>query len=69
MIVAPSPSYVAALPYGKIPDRGDFSRMEQADRIRYWQTTLDESQRLADAMREVVEDPDPLRFLAPPPGS
>lgn len=65
VIVAPSASYLAALPYGKIPDRRDFDRLSQQDRLDYWQTCLDESQRLADAFAEVLAANDPLRFVTP----
>ena len=55
LIIAPSPEFVASLPGGKIPDRGDFYRMPEAERMRRWQVVVDESERLGDELRELVE--------------
>lgn len=57
LILAPSPSFVAKLPYGRIPDRQDFVRMagDFEARVRFWQTAADESARLGDAFMEAVE--------------
>jgi len=60
VILAPSPSYLAQLPYGKIPDRGDFSRFSQSDRLVYWQEAVDQSRLLAEAFEEVISSTDPL---------
>ena len=54
LLVAPSDEWVANLPGGKIPDRRDFYAMTEAERIRRWQTALDESARLGDELRELV---------------
>lgn len=48
ILLCPSDEWVKSLPYGKIPDRKDF-KMQDAERIRYWQTVLDRSQELAEA--------------------
>ena len=53
-LVAPSPSFVAALPGGRIPDRRDFYAMPHAERERRWQGVLDASERLGDELRELV---------------
>jgi hypothetical protein len=63
VLLAPSQSYLNRLPQKKIPDRGDFRRMSQADRKDYWGKAVDASQELADAFAEVVEDTDPLRHV------
>jgi hypothetical protein len=55
VLVSPSREFVASLPYGKIPDRNDFKRLDAAQRLRYWQTVLQESERLADDFRAMVE--------------
>lgn len=55
LLVCPSDEWVASLPFGKIPDRRDFERMDDASRIRYWETVLDRSRDLADALHDVVE--------------
>lgn len=48
LLICPSPDFVSRLPYGKIPDRVDFSRLDYNTRLSYWRKVLDESQRLAD---------------------
>ncbi|MEH6912370.1 MAG: patatin-like phospholipase family protein [Oceanicoccus sp.] len=63
VLVAPSASYIKSLPYGKIPDRRDFQKMSQAARLAYWRECVSASQALADAFIEVIESPDPLRFI------
>ncbi len=47
--LCPSSEFVASLPYGKIPDRKDFQKMDDETRIRYWQQAVDASHRLAEA--------------------
>ena len=46
--------FVARLPGGKIPDRNDFYRMPNDERLRVWRTVVDESRRLADELRELI---------------
>ncbi len=48
VMLAPTPEFVATLPYGKIPDRKDFEILSADERIRYWSEVCDQSQRLAD---------------------
>ncbi|HEY1027961.1 MAG TPA: patatin-like phospholipase family protein [Pseudomonas sp.] len=57
LLLAPSPQYLARLPYGKLPDRGDFKRFmgDAAGRQRYWHTAMSESRRLGDQFLEWVE--------------
>jgi hypothetical protein len=54
LVVAPSPAFVAKLPGGKIPDRNDFYRMPDADRIRAWRAVAVASEQLADELRELI---------------
>ncbi|MEX2132156.1 MAG: patatin-like phospholipase family protein [Pseudohongiellaceae bacterium] len=54
LMVVPSPEFVANLPYGKIPDRDDFRKLAYPERVRYWQTVLKESTRLADEFAQLV---------------
>ncbi|UCJ15383.1 patatin-like phospholipase family protein [Pseudomonas sp. MM211] len=57
LLLAPSREYLARLPYGKLPDRKDFSRFlgDDAGRERYWRLAMDESQRLGDEFLELLE--------------
>ena len=54
LVVAPSDTFVASLPGGKIPDRQDFYTLAQPDRVRRWQQVVDASARLGDELRELV---------------
>ena len=54
VLIAPSRNFVRSLPFGKIPDRNDFRRMSQEKRVMYWQQVLAESERLAQALRDLV---------------
>lgn len=57
VLLAPSPEYLANLPYGKLPDRKDFKRFlgDDEGRERYWRVAISESQRLGDEFLELVE--------------
>jgi len=57
VLLAPSREFVQALPYGKIPDRNDFTRFFRRDseRIAYWRKTVAESERLGEEFFESVE--------------
>ncbi|MCK5574229.1 MAG: hypothetical protein KAI28_00370, partial [Sphingomonadales bacterium] len=46
--------FVASLPYGKIPDRRDFTSMTIPERLAFWDTVLTESERMADEFREII---------------
>lgn len=54
LLVAPSNDFVANLPYAKIPDRKDFETMDAEQRIKYWRTVIDQSNRLADEFLNVI---------------
>ena len=55
VLVCPSAEFVAGLPHGKIPDRGDFKRIPTARRLIAWKRAVAETQRLADAWSEARE--------------
>lgn len=54
LLLVPSPALVARLPYGKIPDRRDFVRLSDTERIRYWRQVVAEGERLADEFGELL---------------
>lgn len=56
LLVAPSPNYLASLPYGKLPDRRDYRRFikDDAGRESYWRRAMAESQRLGDEFLELL---------------
>ncbi|WP_339512071.1 patatin-like phospholipase family protein [Pseudomonas sp. RL_15y_Pfl2_60] len=57
VLLAPSSEYLAKLPYGKLPDRKDFTRFlgDDTSRERYWRIAMQESQRLGDEFLELTE--------------
>jgi hypothetical protein len=58
LLVCPSDEFVSRLPYGKIPDRSDFSMLDNDERIRYWRKVVAEGERMADEMRSVLDSGD-----------
>lgn len=69
VILAPSTEFVARLPYGKIPDRRDFERLSDDERISYWRRVVREGERLADEFRELLASgrlPDAIQPLGKP---
>jgi len=61
VLMCPSDTFLAQLPHGKIPDRGDFRVMSPSERVAYWETCVHESERLAEALHDLINGDDPLR--------
>ncbi|WP_100658311.1 patatin-like phospholipase family protein [Alteromonas flava] len=57
VMLVPSNEFVAQLPFGKIPDREDFSQLEPQQRIAYWQQVLAMTEQLADDFHELCQGP------------
>ena len=55
LLVCPSPAFIAALPGGKVPDRTDFVRWPQAERVRIWSEVVERCRQLADEFERVLE--------------
>lgn len=55
VFISPSEEFVKSLPYGKIPDRTDFSKLPAEQRIDYWQHAITAGQRLGEELQELVE--------------
>ena len=55
ILISPSAEFVAQLPGQKIPDRTDFRRYSQADRIRVWREVVARCEALAEELQEVIE--------------
>lgn len=55
VLVCPSPEFIARLPGGKIPDRGDFVRLAQAERVKLWRAVVHACGELADDLAQVLE--------------
>ncbi|NVJ70753.1 MAG: patatin-like phospholipase family protein [Alphaproteobacteria bacterium] len=60
LILAPSEEFVASLPLGRIPDRKNFTDMEDSERLPYWREVVDASYRMAEEFAELVENQDDL---------
>lgn len=57
LLLAPSPSFVASLPFARIPDRRDFVRLagRDAERVAFWEQTVAMSRKLGDEFLAAVE--------------
>ena len=55
VLICPSDEFIAELPGGKVPDRTDFVRLSQAERVRVWTAVVDRCRQLADELDEVLE--------------
>lgn len=53
LLIAPSPAWVAKLPYGKIPDRDDFYKLSEQERLHYWNTVVDAGRQVAEDFHEI----------------
>lgn len=60
VLLAPKPEWVATLPNGKLPDRGDFSHYgaDLAGRMLAWRAATSAAQQLADEFAAWLERPD-----------
>lgn len=65
VLLAPSQEFVTALPGGRIPDRKDFYRYPQEERIRLWRAVIDASTRLGDEFEELMASGNWLDRVAP----
>lgn len=54
LLLSPTPELVASLPGGRIPDRNDFYRMPDDERIAAWNRVVELSARMGDELRELV---------------
>ena len=58
VMLVPSDEFIQSLPFGKIPDRTDFTTMDAKTRIKYWQTVLAQTERLADSFDDFINKQD-----------
>ena len=65
LLVVPSEDFVAGLPFGKIPDRQDFRKLDYQQRVESWQKVLQESHRLADEFSRLVDTGVGLESIRP----
>ena len=55
VMLAPSKSFIASLPYGKIPDRKDFENLSDEAREKSWATVLEATDRLVNELHNALE--------------
>lgn len=55
VMLAPSESFIASLPYGKIPDRIDFTTLTNEDRETYWNAVLEATNELVAELHTTLE--------------
>lgn len=65
VVLRPSAEFIAGLPFGKIPDRKDFVKMNDVERESYWDKVLDATRFLVDDFHEAMAK-DGLRSLVKP---
>jgi hypothetical protein len=68
VLLVPHPEWVASLPNGKLPDRGDFQRYgdDIEARARAWRRAVEEGERLAAEFHEAVSRGGPVHAQALP---
>ncbi|EGN75044.1 hypothetical protein A28LD_1507 [Idiomarina sp. A28L] len=54
VLIMPSQAFIDALPYGKIPDRHDFAKLDVPARQKFWQQATDSGYRLAEEVAESI---------------
>jgi Patatin-like phospholipase len=64
VLLAPSQKFIQSLPYGKIPDRTDFTKLDAPTRIKYWLEVLAETDKLAECFNEFVIKQDITKIKA-----
>jgi len=65
LLLAPSKEFVEQLPYRKIPDRKDFETLDFESRLAYWQTVLQQSEKLAQEFALMVESGRGIEAIRP----
>lgn len=58
VLLAPSKKFINSLPFNKIPDRTDFTKLSTGTRIKYWQQVLAQTDALADCFHEFIAKQD-----------
>jgi hypothetical protein len=64
VLLAPSQSFIQSLPYGKIPDRTDFTKLDAPTRIKYWLEVLEQTEKIAECFNNFVIKQDIAKIKA-----
>ncbi|MGQ4275709.1 alpha/beta hydrolase [Pseudidiomarina sp. E22-M8] len=54
ILLTPTQEFIDALPFGKIPDRTDFAKLDADARIKYWQQAVEQGKWMADQFHEWI---------------
>ncbi|MDX1481498.1 MAG: patatin-like phospholipase family protein [Woeseiaceae bacterium] len=65
LLICPSPAFIAALPGGKVPDRTDFVRWPQPERVRIWRAVVERCRQLAEEFERVLDEDELPRRVQP----
>ena len=65
ILLAPNPQWVASLPAGKLPDRGDLTNLSFHARHQAWGRAIAEAQRLADEFAAWLDQGSPTDAVHP----
>lgn len=55
VLISPSAEFISKLPGGKVPDRSDFVRMAEKQRIDVWRRVVAACRELADDLNDVLD--------------
>ena len=55
VVVCPSPAFIAQLPGARVPDRKDFLRYPQDERVRIWREVVNRCEALAEELTQVLQ--------------
>lgn len=58
VLLCPSAEFINSLPYGKIPDRADFSNLGSDERMKFWWQAAHHSENLATEFADFLHKPD-----------
>ena len=58
VLLCPSEAFIKKLPYGKIPDRSDFSKLDTESRKKFWWRAANDSEQLAEEFAQFIQKPD-----------
>lgn len=57
VMLVPSSKFIESLPYNKIPDRTDFTEIDEITRIKYWKEVLLRTDELAESLDNFIDNP------------
>lgn len=53
IMLVPSDNFIESLPYSKIPDRHDFLKMDDQQRISYWRAVVDKAEKITEDLTTI----------------